>query len=235
VLRLISISDGRIYKDITYLIVPNMSWTIIEPALYVIAATIPTLRPLVQYLSGKTSKSLTKGASRMSFPRQSLGFNTLDAKISHPTRVLRKKSSQSLYLHLAETVGRRLSKIMPVDGRNDMQEHSLMTFRSMDEESLVCADAVTHERYAKEGRNPDGTLRTWSLMQPVPLSPLRTSFFLEDLKVPTPVQIARRSIEAAMIPRYWTSGCNSPRYSKSMQTITTPVAAEQLPRSERRQ
>jgi hypothetical protein len=50
-----------------------------------------------------------------------------------------------------------------------------MSLRSTDEESLVCADAITRERFAREGRNADGTLSTWSL-QPVQLSPLRTSF-----------------------------------------------------------
>ncbi|KAF2272731.1 uncharacterized protein EI97DRAFT_346459, partial [Westerdykella ornata] len=48
VLRFVSFLNVDLFQDITYLCVTTTSWTVIEPGVYLIAATMPTLRPLVR-------------------------------------------------------------------------------------------------------------------------------------------------------------------------------------------
>ena len=51
--RIIMFFRINLFDDITYNAVPLMSWTIIEPSMYLIAACIPSLRPLVLFVSKK--------------------------------------------------------------------------------------------------------------------------------------------------------------------------------------
>lgn len=50
VLRLIQFFHIDLFKDVTYDAVENMTWTDIEPGVYMVAATLASLRPLVHYL-----------------------------------------------------------------------------------------------------------------------------------------------------------------------------------------
>lgn len=86
----------------------------------------------------------------------------------------------SLRGHFRETIGHRPSRLLDLDTYHHIiQDQDVASPISIDEESLVCMDARCQERFASQGRNPDGTLTTWSL-QPVSVSPMRTSFFLEN-------------------------------------------------------
>ena len=43
--------ETDLFADPTFQSVVTMSWTLVEPGVYVIAATLPSLRPLVRYAS----------------------------------------------------------------------------------------------------------------------------------------------------------------------------------------
>jgi hypothetical protein len=81
---------------------------------------------------------------------------------------------------MVATIGRAPSRNVQLDDYHYMRYGSgVYSMRSEDDESMVCADAVIHETMGQQGRNPDGTLRAWSL-QPIVVSPLATSFYLES-------------------------------------------------------
>jgi hypothetical protein len=98
----------------------------------------------------------------------------MDDIISAPSTA-HNKSPKSGHWDFVETFGQRPAKKFPLAEIHRRNAPSAMSARSADEESLVCADARTHETFARQGRNPDGTLAAWSL-QPVQISPLRASF-----------------------------------------------------------
>lgn len=78
-----------------------------------------------------------------------------------------------------ETLGQRPKKTLQLDDYHRVRYGpGLVSLSTADEESMVCADAIVHETMGRQGRNPDGTLRAYSL-QPMQFSPLRTSFFLD--------------------------------------------------------
>jgi hypothetical protein len=82
---------------------------------------------------------------------------------------------------MVATIGRAPSRNMRLDDYHHMQFGSgLYSTQSEDDNSMVCADAVIHETMGQQGRNPDGTLRAWSLQPIMVSSPLATSFYFED-------------------------------------------------------
>ncbi|KAF2018075.1 hypothetical protein BU24DRAFT_461049 [Aaosphaeria arxii CBS 175.79] len=179
VLRFVTFLNVDLFNDITYYSISTTSWTIIEPGVYLMAATMPTLRPLVRHIFQKynTPRFLTRSSPTLAPTDESWHSMTSTATlVKPPPRVLRKKSTRSLGSESAETIGRRPSRTLQLDDYHSMHSLGLVRVRSADEESMVCADAVIHETMGQQGRNPDGTLRGWSLQRPQKLSPLRTSF-----------------------------------------------------------
>lgn len=49
ILRMVNFFGTDLFADITFECVVGVSWTIVEAGVYVIAATLPSLRPLIQY------------------------------------------------------------------------------------------------------------------------------------------------------------------------------------------
>lgn len=157
------------------------SWTIIEPGVYLIAATMPTLRPLIRHLVKKVKDCSPTTRTRTSCFHQTMStsYPHFTSKLAEPPRAVVKQSSRQQFVETI-TIGRRPSRLLPLDDYHYMQDPEIRSLRSMDEESMVCADALIHETMGRQGRNPDGTLRAWSLRAPVQLSPLRTSFFFAN-------------------------------------------------------
>ncbi|KAF2794710.1 hypothetical protein K505DRAFT_360851 [Melanomma pulvis-pyrius CBS 109.77] len=180
-LRFVAFLDVNVFDDITYLSVSTTRWTIIEPGVYLIAATMPTLRPLIRHLVKKIKDCSPTTRARACCFHQTVptSYPHSTSTLTEPPRAVVKQSSRQ---KLAETItiGRRPSRLLPLDDYHYMQDAEIRSLRSMDEESMVCADALRHETMGRQGRNPDGTLRAWSLRPPVQLSPLRTSFFLAN-------------------------------------------------------
>lgn len=59
IVRLVFFCQTDIFADITFNAVGTMTWTLVEPGVYLIAATIPSLRPLIRYFfKGFTLKTL---------------------------------------------------------------------------------------------------------------------------------------------------------------------------------
>ncbi|KAH7125754.1 hypothetical protein B0J11DRAFT_419656, partial [Dendryphion nanum] len=56
ILRFISFMNDDFFHDLTYLAPSMTSWTIIEPGVYLIAATMPTLRPLIRQVFKEVNK-----------------------------------------------------------------------------------------------------------------------------------------------------------------------------------
>ena len=50
VIRLVYFFRIDLFADVTYHSVETMTWTVVEPGVYLIAATLPSLRPLVRYV-----------------------------------------------------------------------------------------------------------------------------------------------------------------------------------------
>lgn len=170
-----------VFEDITYNSVATTNWSIIEPGVHLMGATVPTLRPVIRRLFSQmpmtlsTSKSTTHlfAPGSPSMPKTPKTPRTPEAE----RPALLKKSSAK---DVVPTIGRAPSRNVRLDDYHYMQWGSgVYSVRSDDEESMVCADAVVHETMGRQGRNPDGTLQLWSL-QPLQYSPLRASFFLED-------------------------------------------------------
>jgi hypothetical protein len=178
VLRFVCFLQSDVYKDITYLGVSTTCWTIIEPGVYFMAATIPMLRHLIRRIFRRANDLCpcpSQFSSRMQRSAQLVDENVAIA-LPSPVHKKSPKSTKSFHWDFVETIGQRPPRKMQRDTYHHMQDPAVMSIRSTDEESLVCADAKTHETFARQGRNPDGTLRVWSL-QPVQISPIRTSFF----------------------------------------------------------
>ncbi|KAF2266750.1 hypothetical protein CC78DRAFT_458854 [Lojkania enalia] len=173
VLRFLAFIDADLFDDVTYESISTTSWTIIEPGSYLIAATMPTLRPLIRKIYTLANEFCPITHAVKQYFAKTKQDPTQDTVDTQPERSLHKKPSTK---EIFETIGRLPSRQLPLDDYHLAQNSVAQTPRSMDEESMVCADAITHESMARVGRNPDGTLRTWSL-QPVQLSPFRTSFF----------------------------------------------------------
>ena len=163
------------FDDITYLGIWPGCWTIIEPGLYLVAATVPTLRPLVRRLIKATSEVFPITKATVNCYRDTC--NTTDPSASStdlaPRQLSKKPSTRQI-----ETVVRRPSRAL-LDDYHRIQYSEPLTPRSMDEESMVCEDAVIAETMSRQGRNPDGTLVAWSL-QPMHMSPFRTSFVMRE-------------------------------------------------------
>ncbi|KAF2662179.1 hypothetical protein K491DRAFT_773309 [Lophiostoma macrostomum CBS 122681] len=174
VLRFVSVLKADLFGDITFS--PSLTiFTIIEPGVYLIASTIPTLRPLIRRFFKEANDTILLAPRLTNLFRSSLQVRTSAASLpAPPRRVLQKKSSRSLYDYF-DTVGQLPVRGPDLDEAHWMQALDTPSPRSLDEESLVCAHAIIQERFAREGRNPDGTLQWWSL-QPVQTSPLRSSF-----------------------------------------------------------
>jgi len=149
------------------------------------AATMPTLRPLIRRVFKEMNEFCPVTRAVTSCLRRYVQSTASDDLDAEPSRALQKKSSRRTLQKKAshgdffETIGRRPSRALQLDDYHNMQNSGAASPASMDEESMVCADAVIHEAMGRQGRNPDGTLRVWSL-QPIQMSPLRTSFFFAN-------------------------------------------------------
>ncbi|KAF2183416.1 hypothetical protein K469DRAFT_583387 [Zopfia rhizophila CBS 207.26] len=174
VLRFVSFFEVDLFSDITYLCVTTTSWTIIEPGVYLIAATMPTLRPLIRRIFKElddfcpVTRCITHWLRQ---PSESTASDTVEGDLKHR---LRKRSSN---VERINTIGKKPSRTFRLDEFHFMQDLAAVSLRSIDEESMVCAAAVSTEKLAREGRNADGSLLHWSL-QPIQMSPLRASFHL---------------------------------------------------------
>lgn len=49
IIRLVYFFQIDMFADVTFHSVGTMTWTLVEPGVYLIAATLPSLRPLVKY------------------------------------------------------------------------------------------------------------------------------------------------------------------------------------------
>ncbi|KAF2117918.1 hypothetical protein BDV96DRAFT_406243 [Lophiotrema nucula] len=176
ILRFVSFLQVNIFDDITYLVISPGYWTIIEPGLYLVAATVPTLRPLVRRIIKAANQygPITR-AVKQCYQDTCSTTNPNSSDVELAPRQLSKKGS----IKQLETVGRRPSRSVQLDDYHRVQSNAPLSPRSMDEDSMVCADAVIAETMSRQGRNPDGTLVSWSL-QPVHVSPFRTSFVMRD-------------------------------------------------------
>ncbi|ORY09156.1 hypothetical protein BCR34DRAFT_568876 [Clohesyomyces aquaticus] len=193
ILRFVSILQINFLNDVTFLCVKTTAWTVIEPGAYFIAATMPTLRPLIRRIGEELDKSSPLTRAITAWTRRN--FPSTEEDHVKTRRVLRKKPSK-LSISAVEHRGplnfsahtARPSRTFPFRVNSDSPPYNfrdemgmgidtgLASPRSVDEESMLCAAAASHEKLNREGRNPDGTLRGWSL-QPVHLSPLRASFY----------------------------------------------------------
>ena len=54
--RLVMFFRIDLFKDVTYDGVQTMAWTLVEPGVYMIAATLPSMRPLVRYFFKEDTK-----------------------------------------------------------------------------------------------------------------------------------------------------------------------------------
>ncbi|KAI4123828.1 MAG: hypothetical protein LQ338_005088, partial [Usnochroma carphineum] len=50
IIRLVYFFQIDMFEDVTFHAVGTMTWTLVEPGVYLIAATLPSLRPLIRYL-----------------------------------------------------------------------------------------------------------------------------------------------------------------------------------------
>ncbi|CAI6338743.1 unnamed protein product [Periconia digitata] len=182
VLRFLVFLNVDVFEDVTYNSISTTSWSIIEPGVYLMAATVPTLRPLVRrFFSSISSDGLSRHAT-WPLPSHTISTNKGRPNTAHvatasmPERPKLSKKSSSR--NVIETIGRASSRPLQLDEYHYLRYGSgVFSVRSEDEESMVCADAIVYEHMGRQGRNPDGTLTAWSL-QPIHLtSPLRTSFF----------------------------------------------------------
>ncbi|KAF2441761.1 hypothetical protein P171DRAFT_365386 [Karstenula rhodostoma CBS 690.94] len=175
VMRFVIFLRTDLFEDVTYHSVTATNWSIIEPGVHLMGATVPTLRPMIRRFFSQMPRAIStpKSATQPLSPNNPSRPKT--TTIERPGLI--KKSSAR---DMVPTIGRAPSRNMRMDEYHFMQWGSgILSVRSEDEESMVCADAVVHETMGRQGRNPDGTLQMWSL-QPVQYSPLRTSFFLES-------------------------------------------------------
>jgi hypothetical protein len=181
VFRFLAFLHVDIFTDVTYLSIKSTNWSIIEPGVYLMAATVPTLRPLFRRCVSKIAPGgLSRHTSR---PLRSLSLPTTDLSVppaapNTPVVTRPKLTKKSSTMDVIETIGRKPTRIRQMDEYHHMQFGSgAFSVRSEDEESMVCVDAIIYETMGRQGRNPDGTLMAWSL-QPIEYnSPLRTSFF----------------------------------------------------------
>ena len=178
VFRFVVFLRTDVFLDITYYSVATTNWTIIEPGVHLMGATIPTLRPLIRRLFSQMPRTLStpKSSTNLFAPGSpSIPKTPKTPNVERPA--LSKKSSAR---DMVPTIGRAPSRNVRLDDYHYLQWGSgIYSVRSDDEESMVCADAIVHETMGQQGRNPDGTLQMWSL-QPVQYSPLRTSFFFDN-------------------------------------------------------
>ncbi|KAJ4294245.1 hypothetical protein N0V90_007935 [Kalmusia sp. IMI 367209] len=173
VLRFVAFLDTNLFEDITYYSITTTNWSIIEPGVHLMGATVPTLRPLIRWLFSqmpKPSVSTSRSATQPFSPDSPSAPKT--PVVERPA-LLKKSSSRNM----VPTIGRAPSRAVRLDDYHYLRYGSgVFSVRSDDDESMVCADAIVHETMGRQGRNPDGSLQKWSL-QPVQFSPLRTSFF----------------------------------------------------------
>lgn len=163
-----------LFQDVTYHSVVTTNWSIIEPGVHLMGATVPTLRPMIRRFFSRMPRTMStpKSATQPFAPGSPSWPKT--TVMERPG--LAKKSSAR---DMVPTIGRAPSRNMRMDEYHFMQWGSgVYSVGSDDEESMVCAEAVVHETMGRQGRNRDGTLQMWSL-QPVQYSPLRTSFVFE--------------------------------------------------------
>jgi hypothetical protein len=172
VMRFVTFLHVNVFEDITYLCISTTSWSIIEPGVYLVAATVPTLQPLLRRLfhripSRAVSRHTTRQACSASFKQATPG-----TPIQRP-----KPTQKQSEKEMIATIGRAPSRQMRLDDYHCIRYGSgVYSLRSEDDDSV---DAVVRESMRHEERNADGSLRVWSL-QPILISPLRTSFFFPD-------------------------------------------------------
>lgn len=151
-------------------------WSIIEPGVYLMAATVPTLRPLLRQLFMQNPRV----PSRCVTPAvRSNTFGTAGTETKNERPRLTKKASEKEFIN---TIGCQPTRTVRLDEYHHIwYGQGVTSVRSEDEESVICADAIIRENTARRGRatREEGALRAWTL-QPIQISPMRTSFFLEE-------------------------------------------------------
>ncbi|KAF2690696.1 hypothetical protein K458DRAFT_382273 [Lentithecium fluviatile CBS 122367] len=189
-MRFVAFLHVNVFQDITYLCVSTSSWSIIEPGVYLMAATVPTLQPLLRRLFQRTAQRTISCHNTPQIPNSSFKNGAPGTPIIERPRLSKKQSEKEM----VATIGRAPSRNVVLDDYHNIQYGAgrapsrnvgirygsgIYSVRSEDDESMVCADAIVHEMMGQQGRNPDGTLQVWSL-QPIVVSPLATSFYFDD-------------------------------------------------------
>ena len=177
-MRFVTFLHVNVFEDVTYLCISTTSWSVIEPGVYLMAATVPTLQPLLRRLFHRIPpRTLSRHTTHHhALPSVSFQMTAPDTPIERP-RLTKKQSEKEMLA----TIGRAPSRHMRLDDYHNIRYGSgVFGLRSEDDEGMECTDAIIQEtKMRQQGRNPDGTLRVWSL-QPILVSPLRTSFYFAD-------------------------------------------------------
>jgi hypothetical protein len=174
-MRFVTFLNASIFIDITYFCISTTSWSIIEPGVYLMAATVPTLQPLVRRLLHRIPPRTNSRHTDHRLRSASFKSAAPDTPIQRP-RLTKRQSEKEM----VATIGRAPSRNMRLDDYHNLRYGSgVYSLRSEDEESMICTDAVIRETLAQQAHVRDGTLSVWSL-KPIIVSPLRTSFFFED-------------------------------------------------------
>lgn len=83
ILRLVYFFETDLFADVTYQSVVTMSWTLVEPGVYVIAATLPSLRPLVRYASNELKLETLYGTLLHRYTRTSSAHKYSDSSLAN--------------------------------------------------------------------------------------------------------------------------------------------------------
>ncbi len=86
ILRMVYFFETDLFADVTYQSVVTMSWTLVEPGVYVIAATLPSLRPLVRYASNELKLKTLYGTLLNRYTRTSSTHKYSDSSMAN-TRI----------------------------------------------------------------------------------------------------------------------------------------------------
>ncbi|KAF2732414.1 hypothetical protein EJ04DRAFT_554059 [Polyplosphaeria fusca] len=170
VLRFVSFANNYMFVDITFRSISNISWSIVEPGVYLVAATIPTLRPLVRRMFRELNEVLP--VSQILTDRYKLGGASTRADRSPTPQQfqLRREPSRELL----KTIGRKPSRTLQLDDyhRAHCYEAALTSPMSMDEKSVNSADKSCSSEEVPKPSPP----------QPVRLRPLNPNFVFPDVK-----------------------------------------------------
>ena len=92
ILRFVTFFQTDLFSDPTYLVIETMTWTCVEPGVYLIAACLPSLRPLVRPLFKDIDFSTVYGNIRS---MGSKAFKTHRTRTDSPLPATKETSTDS--------------------------------------------------------------------------------------------------------------------------------------------